>query len=154
MSVQIAFIEPRGPNLDLGDLGKVILVIDAVTEDISKISKGAFQGICGAFLLGLLECRSLPFAVLDVAIADVLVIRAIAESYPDDDGQAEGDFQGLRMLIHEIDLDILDAGGPPVEAEDLVGESYALLGGDVMDFLSRRAAAGGYVFGSQLLFQP
>lgn len=77
-----------------------------------------------------------------MAITDVLVESAVSQSDTYNDGQTERNLQRLGVLIDEIDLDVLYARGPPVEAEDLIRERDALLGSDIMDLLAGGAAAG------------
>jgi hypothetical protein len=59
-------------SLYLGDLGKIIFVINAITQDISKVSQCAFQSIRRPFFLGFLECGRFALAILDMAIANIL----------------------------------------------------------------------------------
>jgi hypothetical protein len=55
-----------------GDFGKVVLVVDAVSQHVAKVAQRPLQGVCRPFLLGLLERGSLPLAVLDVPIPNIL----------------------------------------------------------------------------------
>lgn len=57
------------------------------------------------------------------------------------------------MFICKVDLDILNRGRPAVESEDFVGQSDALLGGDVVDLLTRGTGAGRQILGTQLFLE-
>lgn len=140
--MEVILVELGRPNLDLGNLGQVVLVVDAIAQHIAKIPQRPLQSIRRPLLLGLLEGSRLPLAILYVAVPDIFVERAVSQRDSDDDRQAEGDLEGLGVLVDEVNLYVLDARRPPVETEDLVGQGDAFLGGDVVDFLARRAAAG------------
>lgn len=140
--MEAIFIELGRSNLDLGHLGQVFLIVDAVAQHVTKIPQRPLQSIRRPLLLRLLEGSRLPLAILYMAISDIFVERAISERDSHDDGQTEGDLEGLGILVDEVNLYVLDARRPAVEAEDLVGQGDAFLGGDVVDFLTRRAAAG------------
>jgi hypothetical protein len=55
-----------------GDFGKVVLVVDAVSQHVAEVAQRPLQGVCCSFLLGLLERGSLPLAVLDMPIPNIL----------------------------------------------------------------------------------
>jgi hypothetical protein len=61
-------------NFESGNLGEVFFVVDTITQHVSKRSQGTFQAICGSLLLGFFKSRCFAFAVLDVAISDILTM--------------------------------------------------------------------------------
>lgn len=123
-------------DLHLCDLGQILLVVDTVAQHIAKLAQRALQGICRGLLLGLLKRSRFALTVLNVAVSEILMERSVTQGDSHDNRDAHVDFQCLRVLINEVDLDVLDAGGPAVEAEDLVRELDALFRRDVVDFLA------------------
>lgn len=103
--MQIVRIESRWSWFELGDLCQVFLIVNAVAEQVTKTPQGSLQSICGALFLSFLESRSFAFAILDVAISDILhlcqlaprprtkgtdlVIRSISQCYPQYNREAE-----------------------------------------------------------------
>lgn len=152
--METAFVEFGGLDLHLGNFGQVGLVVDAVAEHISEAPQSPLQTVRRALFLRLFESRRFTFAVLDVSVADVFVVCPISKSDSHDDRQAHADLHRLRMLLHEVDLDVLDARRPAVEAKDLVRQGDAFLGRDIVQLLPSWAGAGGYVLGTELLVQP
>lgn len=151
--MEVLFIKLGRPNLDLGHLGQVVLVVDAITQHITKIPQRPLQCVRSPFLLSLLEGSGLALAVLHMAIPDIFVVGAISQRDPHDDGQAKRDLECLGVLVDEVYLYILDAGRPPVETENFVRKGDDLLGGDIVDLLARWATAGGQVLWPELLLQ-
>lgn len=72
MSVKVLGIPFRWLYLDLCDLLKIVLVVETISENVAEVPKCSFQGVRRTLLLGLFEGCSFAFAVLDLAIADVL----------------------------------------------------------------------------------
>ena len=70
--MQIIWIPSYRSSLDFGDFGDIVLVINAVPQKISKVSKSPFQCIRSAFLLGFFKGCSFAFTILNVTITDVL----------------------------------------------------------------------------------
>lgn len=54
------------------DLGNVILVVDTVAQDIAEISQSPLQGISSCFFFRLFKSGSLPLAVFNVTVSDIL----------------------------------------------------------------------------------
>lgn len=141
-------------GLHLGDLLQVLLIVDTVPQHIAEVPQRPLERVRRALLLGLLKGRRLALAVLDVAIADVLVERAVAQCHAHDDRQAQRDLERLRVLVDKVHLDLLDGRRPPVEAKHLVGERDALLGRDVVHLLARGPHPRRQVLRPELLLEP
>ena len=142
-----------GLELQLGDLLQIIFIVDAVTQHISKIPQCPLQGIGGSLLLGLFKSCGLSFAVLDVAVANILMESSITQRHADNDGQSQGDLERLWVLVDEVHLDFFDHGRPAIEAENLVGEGNAFLRSNVVDLLSRGPRACGQVLRPELFLE-
>jgi hypothetical protein len=153
MPMESVEIELLGSNLQLGDMAQVVLVVDAVAQHVAEVAKRAFQRVRGPLFLSFLEGGSFAFAVLDVAVADILVVRAILERHAHNDRQTQVHPEGLWMLIGEVDLDVLDSGGPPIEAEYFICEGDAFFGGDVVNLLAGWASTIGQVLWAKLLLE-
>lgn len=59
-------------NLDPGNSWQVIFVIYTISQYVSKIPKGSFQGICGSLFFRFFESCCFAFAILDVSITNIL----------------------------------------------------------------------------------
>ena len=78
MPVEVFRIPFRWCNSQFGNLGNIIFIVNAIAQYIPEISQRSFKCICGALLLGFLECCSFAFAIFDMAISDVLMIRTVS----------------------------------------------------------------------------
>lgn len=133
MPVQAVLIPHAiGLDLHLGDLLDIILVVDAVSQYVSKIAQRPLERISGALLLGLLKRFGLARAVLNVTVPDILVECAVTQGDPHNHRQAQRYLQCLRVFVAKVHGDGFDGGRPAVEAENLVGERNAFLRGDVV----------------------
>lgn len=70
--MQIFSVPFGGSNLDLGHSLEIVFVVEAIAQDVAKVAQGSFQGVGGGFLFSFLESSGLAFAILDVAVANVL----------------------------------------------------------------------------------
>ena len=140
-------------NFDFRNPRKVLLIVDTISQHVSKVAQRPLERVRRALLLRLLKGRGFALAILDVPVADVLVGRPVLQADSDDHGEAEGDLAGRRALVDEVDLDLLDRARPAVEAEDLVGQVDALLGRQVVHLLARRAGPRRDELGPQLLVE-
>jgi hypothetical protein len=59
-------------GFDLGHFREVLLIIDAVAENVSKGPQCPLQSICCALLLGFLESGGFALAVFYMAVSNVL----------------------------------------------------------------------------------
>jgi hypothetical protein len=73
VSVEVDLIEL--PRLDFHDLDllQVLFVVNTVAQNVSECAECAFQSVRGCLFLCLLEGCCFAFAVLDGAVADVLI---------------------------------------------------------------------------------
>jgi hypothetical protein len=69
-----------GGGLDLGDLGYVVLVVEAVSEHVPEVSEGPLQGVCHGLLLCLFKSGCLSGGVSDLAVPNVLETSAGAHA--------------------------------------------------------------------------
>lgn len=72
MSMKVVLVPFRWSHFDLCDFLKIILVVQAIAQNVAKVPKRSFQSICGCLLLGLFECCGFALAVLDLSIPNVL----------------------------------------------------------------------------------
>lgn len=59
-------------DFDFGNLGKVVLIIDTVAQNIAEGPQCTLQCIGCPFFLSFLECCRFALAVLDVTVANIL----------------------------------------------------------------------------------
>ena len=96
--------------LHLDNLLDVILIVDAVAQQISEIPQRPLQPIRGALFLRFFESHGLALCVVDRAVANILVVSAISKSDAHDNGQSYTDALRLRILVGKVDLYVLYRG--------------------------------------------
>lgn len=69
-------------NLQFGYFCHIVFVVDAISKKIAKITQSSFQTIRGAFLLCLFKGCSFAFAILGVAIPNILDLFSVALPLP------------------------------------------------------------------------
>ena len=126
--MQPVLIPFGAPNLYFRDLCQISLVVDAVAQDVAEISQRPLQRVCSALLFRLFKCSSFAFAILDLSVADVLVMCAIFQCNSYDDRETKRYFARLRVLVDKIDLYVLYGAAPAIEAEDLVRKTDGFFG--------------------------
>ena len=94
--MQISWIPSSWASFKFGDFGDIVFVVDAVAEEIPKVSKSPFQCVCSALLLSLFKCRSFAFAIFDVAITYVLWTMSV-QTHINVEGDAPHDMCRLLM---------------------------------------------------------
>lgn len=67
-------------NLQFGHLGHVVFIIDAIPKKVAKITQSSFQTIGGAFLLCLFKGCCFAFAILGLAIPNILFLFSMAHN--------------------------------------------------------------------------
>jgi hypothetical protein len=114
VSVEVDLV--KLPRLDLHDLDlfQVLFVVEAIAQNISERAKCAFQSVGGCLFLCLLEGCRFAFAVLDGAVANVLLVlekhwkdrvryylmkSPVLQRDPYNNRQPQADLAVLRILI-------------------------------------------------------
>jgi len=127
MPMQLLNIPLRRLSLNLCNLLQILLIINAIPQHIAKIPQSPLQRIRGPLLLRLLKRRRFALAVLHMSVPDILMERAVSKRDSNDYRQPETHFEGLGILVYEVDLDVHYLAGPAIEAEDFVRELDAFL---------------------------
>ena len=63
---------PYRSRFHFGDFRNIFFVIDAIAQNIAKIPECALQGIGCPFFLRFFKSSSLPLAIFDVSVSDIL----------------------------------------------------------------------------------
>lgn len=97
-----------------------LLIVDTVSQRVSKQAQGPLASIAHSLLLGLLESR--PFAlVLTNSKSHILVKRSVLEGHSHNSSDAALESGTAAYGLDKVENHVGDRGAPPVEAKDPVG---------------------------------
>lgn len=133
MPVEVLRVPFAWCHLQLGHFPKIVLVVETVSQHIPEVAQCTLHGVCRGFLFRLFKSRRFSFAVLNVAVADILMVCSIAQRDPHDCAQAECDFAICSVLVDKVDLHVLNRRAPTVESKHLVREVDDLFCREVVD---------------------
>lgn len=72
MSVQIIGTPSRGCDFQFCHFGEIVLVVETISKDVAKVAQRSLETIRDGLFLCLFKGRGFAFAILDMAIANVL----------------------------------------------------------------------------------
>lgn len=88
-----------------------------------------------------------------MSIANVFVECAILHCHSHNGGQAQVDPPRLPVLVHKVDLDVLNGRAPAIEAKDLIGKIDDLFCRQVVHLSAPSTWSRRDVFRAQLFFE-
>lgn len=148
MPIQILCIPLARRHLHFRYFLQIVLVVKAVSKHVTKVAQSALHRIRSSLLLGLLESGRLAFTVLDVTVANILVVCAIAQCDPHYRTQAERNLSICGVLVDKVDLHVLNRRAPAVEAEYLIREVDDLFRREVVNLAASSSRSRRDVLGS------
>lgn len=135
MPVQILNIPLHWLHLELRNLAQIILIIDAITQHIAKISQRPLQSISRTLLFCLLKCCRLALTILNMPIPHIFMKSSILQGNSHNDRKAQADFECCSIFIHKVDLCLNNLTRPAIESEHFVGKLNTFLCCDIMNLL-------------------
>lgn len=73
MSIELVFVKLSWLDFHGLDLLEILLVVEAVPQNIAKCAQRSLQAVCGCFFLCFLERRCFAFPVFDGPVTDILI---------------------------------------------------------------------------------
>lgn len=103
-------------------IGRVLMIVGAVAEQLAKVFERSFCGVGDGLLLSLFECSMLLPSIFGAAVADVLVESTVTQSDSHDAADASIEASTVGRAIEKVDIQTYNGGGPAIEAKDFVGQ--------------------------------